>query len=168
MCARLAIVVLVGLAAACGSDNAKSPPVQPQRVSLTIWNSSQRPLEEVRVHSGTEYLSATNLLTAPLPDDDRTLVDIFSGQHVTVIRRNVDGGQRIAFTTAQGLYLPTSGYVLQVFQESFRLHEPDLADGLPPDGGDAHTDGGPNDGGGPTDGGDTTHGDDAPADGGDP
>jgi hypothetical protein len=138
MRARLTILAL--LVASCADDSLSPMDRRPQ--PLTVWNSTQRPLEEVRVHDDTEYLEAANELLAPLEDDDRTVVDIISSQHVTVIRRNVDGGQRIAFTTATGLYVPTPGYVLQVFQESFRLHEPDFQDGAPPDGGDFDRDGG--------------------------
>ena len=71
-------------------------PGDPEPIPLTIWNSTQHPLEEVRAHSGPEYRDAVNQLEAHLAHDSRAVVDIFRGQRVTVIRRNVEGGQRIA------------------------------------------------------------------------
>jgi hypothetical protein len=100
-----------------GNNNATVP----HTVILVIWNSTQRPLEEIRTHPAASYADAGNLLRTPLADDGRFDIEFWSGSRVTVMRRNVDGGKLIAFTTAHGLVTPTDGFTLEVFQESFRL-----------------------------------------------
>jgi len=108
-------------------------------VPLTILNSTRRDIEEVRVHDEMLYAAAPNLLAQVLPDDGTVDVQFLAGQRVTVIRRNVAAGRRIAFTTAHGLDVHTPGWVLRVLQESFQLLAPDLSesgdtDGAPGDG----------------------------------
>jgi hypothetical protein len=152
---RIGILGALIAFAGCADDGLERPDTP---VRLTVWNSTDREIEEVRVHDGAVYLAAPNLLAEVLPDGGRAVVDIFNGQRVTVIRRNVAGGKRIAFTTARGLDVTGPGWVLQVFQESFRLYPPDLLDGPV------------NDGEGPSDDGGNDDGDSAPGDdaGGDP
>jgi len=98
---------------------------------LTIWNRTLRPIEDIRVHDTLEsYMSAPNLLTNPLPNEERFPVNFKSGQYVTVMYRNIDIGQLIAYTTGIGLDVPTNGYVLVAFQQSFRLLPPENGSGL--------------------------------------
>jgi hypothetical protein len=95
-------------------------------LTLTIWNRSEFELLEVRVHDTLDYQNAPNQLqNPPLPDEGQIEVPFESGQYVTVIRRRVSGGERIAFTTGQGLDVPTNSYTLLVFQQSFRLLPPE-------------------------------------------
>lgn len=119
---RAAFLVLVALGGAACGDASLAP--TPQKVTLAVWNRTQRPLEDLRVHDDVDYRGAANLLLEPLADERRVEVDFKSGQRVTVMRRNVDGAPLIAFSTARGLVVPRTGYVLMVLQESFRLVPP--------------------------------------------
>jgi hypothetical protein len=136
--------IAIGSLVVAGCADERLAPSDLRPVELAIWNSTQRPIEEVRVHEEVSYRAAPNLLASALPDDARADVEFLAGKRVTVIRRNVDGGTRIAFSTAYGLDVRTPGWVLQVFQESFRLHAPDpydgpFSDGDAPDGGDPNS-----------------------------
>jgi len=130
--------LFAALTTGCASNEAESKHEPQAPVLLTVWNSTECDIEDLRVHDGPTYAGASNLLTDPLPDDGRIDVQLKSGQRVTAMRRNVEGGHLIAFTTANGLAVDADGYMLQVFQESFRLLPPSANDGFV-----AHPDGGP-------------------------
>lgn len=92
---------------------------------LTIWNRSEFELLELYVTPDTHYAGADNHLSEPLPDEARVTVPFASGDYVTVVRRRVAGGERIAFTTAEPIEPKEDYSILLVFQESFRLEPPD-------------------------------------------
>jgi hypothetical protein len=103
---------------ACGGDSDNNPPSDTQPLSVTVWNRSQFELLDVRVHDGTTYASAPNLLSEPLAIEAQRLVQVWPGYHVTVIRRKIEVGDTIALTTSRGL---DQGGTLVVFDEAFRL-----------------------------------------------
>lgn len=105
-------------------------PMKPSEVThLVIWNRSEFELLELYVTTDTRYIGATSLLPQPLADEGRITIQFGGGEYVTVVRRRVAGGERIAFTTAEPVS-PSADYsVLIVFQESFRLQDPDPLNG---------------------------------------
>ncbi|MEE8410098.1 MAG: hypothetical protein V3T05_10855 [Myxococcota bacterium] len=131
----------------CGADElAGGKAAPPPSIELTVHNRSEFELLEIRIHSTPDYRSSDNLLLQPLAHDAQvTFVGIPNHQYLTVIRRRVEAGKRIAFTTAHRLEMKTNRQLLYVFQESFRLVALDNVD--PPEGG-------PIDGGGDNDSGD--------------
>ena len=118
----VALLLLFVAGAACGEDPIS--PGEPSTVPLTVLNRSLFELLEVRFHEAPGYAGAVNVLPDPLAHDATVELDFVSGEYVTVIRRRTEGGERIAFTTAWPLEVPSEGYVLVVFQEQFRLEEP--------------------------------------------
>ncbi len=97
----------------------------PVSTTLAIWNRSQTELLEVRVHDGDAYDAAPNLLETPLAVNDRIEVPFETSQRVTVIRRRVALDDPTAFTTDAPLDdVDGPGWVLIVFDRSFRLMEP--------------------------------------------
>jgi hypothetical protein len=135
----------------CG-DFGRSQPSTPLQVTLTVWNKTLHDIEDLRTHREMSYAAAPNLLSENLADNTSRDIQFYSGDRVTAMRRNVDAGKLIAFTTERGLTTPTDGFVLLVFQESFRLVPPPPSDGGP-------LDGGAPDGGGDADGDSTGAGD---------
>lgn len=120
-CGRVLIGVLGLLLAACGGDGLPHTALE---TVLTVWNRSQFELLELRVHDRLDYSGAANLLSAPLAVEERFDVDFVQGQYVTVIRRKVEVGETIAFTTERGVDTDEHGCTLIVFDEAFRLLRP--------------------------------------------
>lgn len=115
----LIVFLLVGLQG-CGTGDLGFP--QP----LTLWNQSQYELLEVSVHPGPNSEGAPNLAEAGLLPGERLEVPEFmSGSFVTVVRRRVGVGDRIAVSTEEGVEVPGPGYTLVIYDTSFRLLEPD-------------------------------------------
>ncbi len=102
---------------------------------LVVWNRSSYQLLDLRLHDGPSYNGAANLLTTPLVCEQQVTVTATTGQYVTVIRRK-NLGENIALTTAEGLPIYGAGYVLIVFDESFRLVDPPSPMDDGPPGGD--------------------------------
>lgn len=118
-CAPIAVLVLMSIQSAplFGQDTGTEH-------LIVIENHSDLDLLEVRVHDDLDYSSAPNLLVDTLAADGIVEIPIRFGQRITVIRRRVEAGKRIAFTTGEDLSIRGTGYTLIVFQESFRLLTP--------------------------------------------
>jgi hypothetical protein len=128
MGARAYSVALISITAAlgCGGDLGEDFPSEtPVDVTLTVWNRSQFELLELRVHDGTDYDLVSSLLSTPLAIEAQADVPFTSLQRVTVFRRKVGVGDVIALTTSIGLPIFEEGYKLIVFDDSFRLLEPE-------------------------------------------
>ena len=122
-------LLLALLPLGCGSAGEKTVP------AIIIWNKTEYPLEEIRVHSDVSYAAAENLLVSPLANDGRTKIDPFtSGDHVTVMWRRDVSNKLIAYTSEDGIKVQTNCDTLKVFQDSFQLVSP-------PAGGDPTADG---------------------------
>jgi hypothetical protein len=120
----------------CGAGEQK-PPVTVTH--LTIWNRSEFELLELYATPDTHYAGAENHLSQPLLNEARVTIPFASGEYVTVVRRRVAGGERIAFTTAEPIEPRQDYSILVVFQESFRLEPPEdqnMSDDGAPSGGD--------------------------------
>lgn len=99
-------------------------------IRLIVRNRSEFEHLELRVHNTPNYMNVPNMFQNPLLDEAEIEVPFKNNQYITVIRRRVEGGTRIAFTTGQGLNVSTNGYTLLVFQQSFRLLRPeDISEG---------------------------------------
>lgn len=110
-----------GISGTGGAGGAPPPP------SLEIHNQSQFPLEEIRAHETKSYLTADNLLAgaAPLGEEEIFIIEAYVGSnYITVIRRRTAHGDRVAVTTAAPIEAPYDGFVLIVFDDSFRLMRP--------------------------------------------
>ncbi len=152
----VAALIMSGALFGCGAEKlapmqGDGPPPPPTSIDLTVVNRSLFELSEIRLHRTPEYRSSTNRLGQPLADDaEVTFVGIANNQYVTVIRRRIEAGKRIAFTTAWALKMTTNRQKLYVFQESFRLEshanvfpaEAGPMDGGDDDGGDSSDDDG--------------------------
>jgi hypothetical protein len=123
-CTHLLIAAAALAFAGCGA--LLGPPVD---TTLTLWNRAQSEVLEARVHDCPAYAGAPNLLSAPLAVEAQAGVPFHTGQCVTVLRRRVELGDPTAFTTAEGLDdVRSAGWVLIIFDASFRLMEPGTAD----------------------------------------
>ena len=97
---------------------------------LTVWNrnsvSPDNPsfyeILELYVHTTGSSQGAPSLLEQPLAIDATLAVPFVSEQYVPVVRRR-NTGQTIALTTGKGLDIDSSCYVLEVFDETFRLQQ---------------------------------------------
>jgi hypothetical protein len=143
--------LLLGLASAACAGEAPSPV---QDYPLTVWNrcsvSPEEPnfyeLLHLYAHETTSFLGSPDLLMAPLAVDARIVVVVTSTDYVTVVRRR-NTGEEMALTTSSPLNLSSPCFVLQVFDESFRLSE-DLDACVPMDDGEPAADGAHDSGGG--------------------
>jgi hypothetical protein len=117
----LSIMVAGSSSLGCG----QFPDELPEVTQLIVWNRSEFELLELYVTPDTRYLGATNLLEQPLPDEDDITVAFSQSEYVTVVRRRVEAGERIALTTAEPVEPEADKSTLIVFQESFRLQTPD-------------------------------------------
>ena len=114
----------MSLTVASCAEGDSPPPRDPY--PMTLWNRSQFDLLEIRLHPGLSYDDAENILDAELaPEAEISIADFRSTDRVTVIRRKVDVGERFALTTGAGITIGSPGFTLVVFDESFRLLEPD-------------------------------------------
>lgn len=122
--ARLTLVVAMTiplLATGCGADNMQ----RTVDVNLGVWNRSQFELLQVKVHSSAEpNPEAENRLSEPLAPGAETVLPFTSTFHLTVVRKKVEVGEPIAFTTAEPVNADTDGFTLVVFDEAFRLLAP--------------------------------------------
>jgi hypothetical protein len=115
----LALASLLGLAA-CGADDPR--PTPGRLASLRIRNRSQFVLTGLRIHATLDPRASPELLDAPIPLEGEVLAYPRAGRYVTVLREAYARGPLRAFTTAEPLALASdAGYVLSVFDESFRL-----------------------------------------------
>jgi hypothetical protein len=96
--------------------------------TMSIENRSQFRILELRIHAGTSYLDAPNLLSGPLEVGETISEPNDGPTYVTVIREWYSGGPPVALTTASPV--DAGGGKLIVFDESFRLVLPP-----PPDSG---------------------------------
>ena len=160
MSVRCAILLkIVWVATACASG---AGPPSDVTFEVSVWNRSQFDLLEVRPHYETQS-DAQNILQGLLPVGERVLLQRMSAGHlhITAIREQVQDGPLLALTTSRPLSLRADGWIIMVFDQSFRFVSPsqtELADPLPsplyiwsprppPDG--ALLDGGPADDGAP-------------------
>jgi hypothetical protein len=120
MLLRRYLLILSLAASGCGAPAG----VGGLSTTLTVDNEAQTPLQELRVHAGDLYAEAPNLLTGYLAPQDRIDVDFKRGQRVTVFRQRVQDGPIVAYTTEVGLDVNGPGYMLIVFDRSFRLMQP--------------------------------------------
>jgi len=133
-CLALVLVALMAaLHGGCGADRSAAAPEAPPPVPLRVFNYTFWPLESLRVHYTPEFLSAANLLPAPLAHASEATVDVHPGAYITVVRLHSEHGERETVTTAEPLdEVDQVGYVLMVFFDSFRLVAPGYAMPPPP------------------------------------
>jgi len=130
-CLTAGILFLALITGACGSGGkaettagaadtgAKVMPV------ITIENTSQFVLYEVRVHPDPDYLDSPNRLEQDMAVNGSLTVSEVGEWYITFIRDKIikDGG-RIAFTTAYPLKFEyNTNYRVTIFDESFRVRE---------------------------------------------
>lgn len=125
LAARLVVAVAMTtalLTSGCAGDDTLGRPID---VNLGVWNRSQFELLEVKAHANAEpHPEGPNLLTEPLPPGTETVLPFTSTFHLTVVRKKVEVGEPIAFTTAVPVIAETDGFTLVVFDEAFRLLAP--------------------------------------------
>lgn len=98
-------------------------------IPITVWNRSQYTVDSLKISADGVFLEASELLTEPLDPEDALLVDTFaSGDYVTFARERVEGGDSIAVTTSRPIGVSETGYTLILFDEDFRLLDPDSPD----------------------------------------
>ena len=106
--------------AGCAADEAAIELTEPP-CAFEVFNRTQWPLEEVTVtpRAGVPFA----LTNAPLPPDERSLRCLNGGEFLlTVVRRKVRGGSRLAFTTGRELSCPRGARLtLEVLEGEFRL-----------------------------------------------
>ena len=119
-------MVAAVLGTAVGACARAPEPPRRQAWPLNLWNKSQFSLEQIYVHvDDAAYAVGSKLLDAPLGVDDWIVHrEFLSGSFVTVIRKKIDVGDRIAITSAEGIDPDSPGYTLMIFDDSFRLLYP--------------------------------------------
>ena len=127
MSSRWLVIAVMFAGAACAGDGPVPP--APFEGFLTVWNrnsvSPEQPafyeILELYVHDSSSHQGAAELLGGqPLAIDGRLAVGFNSGQYVTTVRRR-NIGQDLALTTGRGIDIDSSCFVLEVFDETFRL-----------------------------------------------
>ena len=108
----------------CAESPAESSPREidaslSYRGPITLWNRSQFPLDEVRVHRSAAYIGAANILTRPLASGETLVVQLPPDGRVTVIRAKVEGGRPWAISTPRPVAAQSSAFVLVVFDDGF-------------------------------------------------
>mgnify|MGYP001606593133 CR=1 FL=1 len=121
-------VAWVALAlAACRDDGGE----RPFSGALTVWNRGQFEVLHLYVHTDSDYRDDVDLLATSGPlavETSLSIADFKSGTKVTFVRKKIDVGDEIAVTTNSGVEIDRIGYTLVLFDESFRLLEPDNID----------------------------------------
>lgn len=125
---RLLVVVLLAGAGACAADGPGPAPNEPPFASVVIRNRSQFIVEELRIHRGSSYDFAEDLLEGvpglegKLPIEGRAIHFTAGTTYVTFFREHYARGPIIAFTTSEPIHLEAGkGYELILFDELFRL-----------------------------------------------
>jgi hypothetical protein len=116
--------VLIFGTVACGGGDPGPPQTGPVP-SILITNRSQYALNELRIHTASDYRAVANVLPAPLAVEDEVMFYGVGEMWFTVMREKSERGELLAFTTAEPVELYRSnGYKLGIFDEAFRV-EPD-------------------------------------------
>ena len=101
---------------------------------ITLWNRSQFPLDQVRVHRLPSYAGAPNRLSAPLAPGAAVVIELSGANRVTIIRGKVEGGREWAISTPRPVSATSHLFVLVVFDDGFleaSFDEVSALDGFP-------------------------------------
>ena len=120
-----------GLVALAFSGCAADRPPQPFQAHLTVWNRNSVSPDQpdfyeilgLYAHGSPDFpVGATSLIDTPLAIDATIAFEFTSENYVSAVRRR-NTGENIALTTGTGLTIDSSCYVLEVFDDAFRLLE---------------------------------------------
>ncbi|MEM6732185.1 MAG: hypothetical protein AAF658_11560 [Myxococcota bacterium] len=118
--------VLLALLGACGQDNDEPGDPEPVPAELAVINKTQFEVLELYTHPGLEHGIADNLLDAPLAIESMFVIPRVPGNHhLTYVRTERGLGDLFSITTDAPLALPADGFALWLFDEGFRLLDPD-------------------------------------------
>ncbi|MCK5689536.1 hypothetical protein KAI87_09725 [Myxococcota bacterium] len=94
----------------------------PYSTRVILRNFAQSELLEIRAHDGADYTNAPNRLSVPLAVDEAVGLVWVNGSYLTVIRRKLGIGDKIALTTALSLTFWDEGYIIEIFDDGIRTN----------------------------------------------
>ncbi len=128
MVSRAVSMGLLLLATGCAAEGVRVQAV------VRFENHSHFVIEEIRIHDG-DLTQGRPLDGTPLPEGGALEATLYERAHVSVIREKAVGGPRIAITTVEPLPIAEGRYILEIFDQAFRLRFSGPLEGAGPDGG---------------------------------